>query len=58
VSVAKSSFGSPKYTGMYFIFGGKWIVWMRGAIRLCPVMSCGISVFESLAAGTKYLVSW
>ena len=30
---------------------------MRGAIGLCPLMCCSISVFESLAAGTKDLVN-
>jgi len=32
-------------------------VWKRRAIGLCPIMGCGISVFESLAAGTKDLVN-
>ena len=32
-------------------------MWMRGAIGFCLVMGCGISVFESLAAGTKDLVN-
>jgi hypothetical protein len=32
-------------------------VWLRGAIGLCPVMGCGISVFEFLAAGIKDLVN-
>lgn len=30
---------------------------MRGAIGLCPLMVSFISVFESLAAGTKDLVN-
>ena len=32
-------------------------MWMRAAIGLCPLMVCIISVFESLAAGTKDLVN-